>query len=99
MEPEIVDQAPGGSLRLKPEFALTIIVGIVSLVSFFIYMRAELTSLRAENTQTQRDIKELQTQNLEMRMNMITLQDNIKYFREAYERDMNKYIRDNPRRN
>ncbi len=80
------------NLSISSWWHVLIIVGVIVSCYFGLEAKADQAVKLSEDTARKQEVLSEKLQNLNMNIQSIT--DNVKYFREAYERDMSKYIRD-----
>lgn len=91
-QPEPIDDRTKINLSISSWWHVLVIVVVIA--GTFFNLRAELTSTKAQSEKNAVDLVETQKALFEVKMYMQSISDNVKYFREQYDRDMSKYIRD-----
>lgn len=85
---------PNDNLSFTKGFLLQLIVLMVTLVSGYIYMKSDLKMAVELGAENKAEIKRYQADIRELQMQILILQEDVKYFRLTYDKDMNKYIRE-----
>ena len=91
---------PGGHVTDRTRVALTISswyhVGVilVFLTGLYFAIRGDVNAAIVQGAKNAHDIGEAQESIIRMRMDIVGMADDLKFFRAQYERDMDRYIRD-----
>lgn len=85
---------PQGPRGLTFGFVLQIAVTIVTIAFAFAYLQSDVQQSIRESAQNKIEMEQANNQIEILKLQLQIIQDDVKYFRQDYERDANKYIRD-----
>lgn len=99
-----MEEAPKLLLTEKSSIKLTIsswyhvIVILGTIIGLYFAVRGDVQAAVTIGSQNAQDLKNAQESIVQMRMDIRRVSDNVDWFRQQYERDMSKYIREPEKR-
>ena len=75
-----------------------VLVILATIIGLYFAVRTDVQAAVTLGSQNAQDLKNAQESIIQMRMDIRRVSDNVDWFRQQYERDMQKYIRDPEKR-
>lgn len=82
------------ALTVSSWYHVLVIVGVMFAIYFG--LRQDVSMAIASGAKNAEDLRSAQQSIMEMRLDVQSIKDNVLYFRQQYETDMKRYIRDTP---
>lgn len=93
MEPVITEKSV---VKLTISSWFHVVVILATIVGIYFAIRNDVSLAIAQSNQNAQDLKAAQQSIVDMRMDVRAVKDNVDWFRQQYERDMSRYIRNTP---
>jgi hypothetical protein len=81
-------------LTISSWYHVTVI--LATIIGLYFAVRTDVQAAVSLGSQNATELKNAQENIIQMRMDIRRVSDNVDWFRQQYERDMSKYIRDTP---
>lgn len=92
--PDPLSERTSVKLSISSWYHVLVIVGVI--VGIYFSLRQDVANAIAQGAQNAQDIQAANKTIMEMRLDVQRANDNLLYFRQQYEQDMKRYIRDAP---
>lgn len=83
-------------IRLTISSWYHVFVILVVITGIYFGLRQDVINAVSQGAQNAKDIQAAQQSIIEMRLDVQSIKDNVVYFRQQYEQDMKRYVRETP---
>jgi prefoldin subunit 5 len=83
-------------LTISSWYHVMVIVGVI--VAIYFGLRQDVTTAISTSAKNAEDLRTAQQSIMDMRLDVQRINDNITWFRQQYEQDMKRYVRETPTR-
>lgn len=92
-QPSITEKT---SIKLTISSWYHVLAILATIIGIYFAIRQDVSAAIVQSKENADGLKNAQQSIVEMRMDVRAVKDNIDWFRQQYERDMSRYIRDTP---